>query len=161
MLIEMGREKNQYLENIWKVLNDFKRDEMLDRFIFSAEKNFWYLHFMQNFGKVCQCIKIIKWKIKTFVKWSAMFLYHSRLVLHILPQGLVGLMLAVMVAALMSSLSSAFNSSSTIFTMDIYRVIRPKASNKELLIVGRAVVCILVVVGVAWIPIVSRMTSIN
>ena len=64
-------------------------------------------------------------------------------------------MLAVMVAALMSSLSSAFNSSSTIFTMDIYKVVRPKASNRELLIVGRLVVCILVVVGLVWIPIVS------
>lgn len=64
-------------------------------------------------------------------------------------------MLAVMIAALMSSLSSAFNSSSTIFTMDIYKVVRPRASNKELLIVGRLVVCILVVVGLAWIPIVS------
>lgn len=64
-------------------------------------------------------------------------------------------MLAVMIAALMSSLSSAFNSSSTIFTMDIYKVVRPRASNKELLIIGRLVVCILVVVGLAWIPIVS------
>ena len=64
-------------------------------------------------------------------------------------------MLAVMIAALMSSLSSAVNSSSTIFTMDIYKVVRPRASNKELLIIGRLVVCILVVVGLAWIPIVS------
>ena len=64
-------------------------------------------------------------------------------------------MLAVMIAALMSSLSSAFNSSSTIFTMDIYKVVRHRASNKELLIIGRLVVCILVVVGLAWIPIVS------
>ena len=83
-------------------------------------------------------------------------LYRCRLVLNILPVGLVGLLLAVMVAALMSSLSSAFNSSSTIFTMDIWRVLRPKASNRELLIVGRVVVLVLVAVGIAWIPIVSR-----
>ncbi|XP_057296485.1 sodium/mannose cotransporter SLC5A10-like [Hydractinia symbiolongicarpus] len=81
---------------------------------------------------------------------------YPELVLNILPVGLVGLMLAVMVAALMSSLSSAFNSASTIFTMDIWRVIRPKSSNRELLIVGRVVVCILVVVGMLWLPIVSK-----
>jgi len=81
---------------------------------------------------------------------------YPQLVLHILPTGLMGLMLAVMVAALMSSLSSAFNSASTIFTMDIYRVVRPKSKSRELLIVGRLVVLVLVGVGLAWIPVVSR-----
>ncbi|XP_012560407.2 sodium/mannose cotransporter SLC5A10 isoform X1 [Hydra vulgaris] len=81
---------------------------------------------------------------------------YPKLVLTILPQGLVGLMLAVMLAALMSSLSSAFNSSSTIFTMDIYRVLKPKSTNKELILVGRLVVVVLVGVGIAWIPIVSQ-----
>ena len=51
--------------------------------------------------------------------------------------GLTGLMLAVMLAALMSSLTSIFNSSSTIFTMDIWTRIRKNASDMELLIVGR------------------------
>ena len=46
-------------------------------------------------------------------------------------------MLSVMLAALMSDLTSIFNSSSTLFTMDIYRYIRKKASVKELMIVGR------------------------
>merc|ERR1719494_656545 len=78
------------------------------------------------------------------------------LVLNILPVGLVGLLLAVMIAALMSSLSSAFNSSSTIFTMDIWTVLRPKASQREQVIVGRLVVVFLVVIGIAWIPIVSQ-----
>merc|ERR1719494_121946 len=78
------------------------------------------------------------------------------LVLNILPVGLVGLLLAVMIAALMSSLSSAFNSSSTVFTMDIWTVLRPKASQREQVIVGRLVVVFLVVIGIAWIPIVSQ-----
>ena len=43
--------------------------------------------------------------------------------------------------------------------MDIWRVLRPKASNRELLIVGRVVVLILVVIGIVWIPIVSRESS--
>lgn len=46
-------------------------------------------------------------------------------------------MLAVMLAALMSSLASIFNSSSTLFTMDIWTRIRPQAAERELLIVGR------------------------
>lgn len=85
--------------------------------------------------------------------------------LNILPSGLVGLMLAVMIAALMSSLSSAFNSSSTIFTMDIWRVARPKATEKEMLLVGRCVVVVMVGVGIAWMPNVSReytfFTNVN
>lgn len=55
----------------------------------------------------------------------------------LLPPGLRGLMTAVMVAALMSSLTSIFNSASTIFTMDLWNHIRPRASEKELMIVGR------------------------
>lgn len=51
--------------------------------------------------------------------------------------GLRGLMLAVMLAALMSSLASIFNSSSTLFTMDIYTRLRPRAGDGELLLVGR------------------------
>lgn len=53
------------------------------------------------------------------------------------PAGLRGLMLAVMLAALMSSLASIFNSSSTLFTMDIYTRLRPRAGDRELLLVGR------------------------
>lgn len=51
--------------------------------------------------------------------------------------GLRGLMLSVMLASLMSSLTSIFNSSSTLFTMDIYTKIRRSASEKELMIAGR------------------------
>ena len=64
-------------------------------------------------------------------------------------------MLAVMLSALMSSLTSIFNSSSTIFTMDIYTRIRPKASEKELLYVGRIFVFVLVGISVVWIPIIN------
>lgn len=53
--------------------------------------------------------------------------------------GLRGLMIAVMMAALMSSLTSIFNSSSTLFTMDIWKKYRQRASERELLLVGRYV----------------------
>jgi len=78
-----------------------------------------------------------------------------KLVNELLPVGLRGLMLAVMLSALMSSLTSIFNSSSTIFTMDIYTRIRPKASEKELLYVGRIFVFVLVGISVVWIPIIN------
>uniref|UniRef100_A0A8D0DMN8 Sodium/glucose cotransporter 2 n=1 Tax=Salvator merianae TaxID=96440 RepID=A0A8D0DMN8_SALMN len=64
---------------------------------------------------------------------------YPKLVVSLMPNGLRGLMLAVMLAALMSSLASIFNSSGTLFTMDIYNRLRPHASEKELLIVGRYV----------------------
>lgn len=51
--------------------------------------------------------------------------------------GLKGLMMAVMLSALMSDLTSIFNSSSTLFTVDVYKLIRKNAGNKELMIVGR------------------------
>ncbi|GBO38463.1 Sodium/glucose cotransporter 4, partial [Araneus ventricosus] len=69
--------------------------------------------------------------------------------------GARGLMISTMLAALMSSLTSIFNSSSTIFTMDIWRRIRKQASETELLIVGRVFVLLLVIISVVWIPIVE------
>ena len=66
------------------------------------------------------------------------------------------MMLAVMLAALMSSLTSIFNSASAVFTVDIYRrVIRPSASEGELLLAGRIFVAVLAIVSVLWIPIIN------
>ncbi|KAM5150676.1 sodium/mannose cotransporter SLC5A10 isoform 3-T3 [Callospermophilus lateralis] len=73
--------------------------------------------------------------------------------------GLRGLMIAVMMAALMSSLTSIFNSSSTLFTMDIWKRLRPWASERELLMVGRLVIVVLIGVSVAWIPILQGSNS--
>ncbi|XP_051823253.1 sodium/myo-inositol cotransporter 2 isoform X2 [Antechinus flavipes] len=80
---------------------------------------------------------------------------YPKLVLELLPLGLRGLMMSVMVAALMSSLTSIFNSSSTIFTMDLWLHFRPKSSEWELMIVGRVFVLLLVVVSILWIPLVQ------
>uniref|UniRef100_A0ABI7Y0Y3 Sodium/mannose cotransporter SLC5A10 n=1 Tax=Felis catus TaxID=9685 RepID=A0ABI7Y0Y3_FELCA len=73
--------------------------------------------------------------------------------------GLRGLMIAVMMAALMSSLTSIFNSSSTLVTMDIWRRLRPLAGERELLLIGRLVIVVLVGVSVAWIPILQDSNS--
>jgi transporter, SSS family len=74
------------------------------------------------------------------------------LVTRLLPTGFKGLVLAGMLAALMSSLASAFNSCSTLLTWDVYRKWRPDASEPRLVLVGRLTTVILVILGLAWIP---------
>ncbi|TKS74291.1 Sodium/glucose cotransporter 4 [Collichthys lucidus] len=73
--------------------------------------------------------------------------------------GLRGLMIAVMLAALMSSLTSIFNSSSTLFTLDLYHKARPKASERELMIVGRVFILVMVCVSLLWIPVIQTANS--
>ncbi|KAM3607791.1 uncharacterized protein V6R79_014021 [Siganus canaliculatus] len=82
---------------------------------------------------------------------------YPRLVMAVMPVGLRGLMMAVMIAALMSDLDSIFNSSSTIFTLDIYQTFRGMASQRELLIVGRIFVVIMVGISIAWVPVIIEM----
>uniref|UniRef100_A0A8C4R8G2 Sodium/glucose cotransporter 2 n=1 Tax=Eptatretus burgeri TaxID=7764 RepID=A0A8C4R8G2_EPTBU len=84
---------------------------------------------------------------------------YPTLVLNLLPNGLRGLMMAVMLSSLMSSLTSIFNSASTLFTMDIYTRIRPKASEREQMIVGRVFILVLIGISIAWIPIVQEAQS--
>ncbi|KAG8433381.1 hypothetical protein GDO86_017603 [Hymenochirus boettgeri] len=80
---------------------------------------------------------------------------YPKLVIELMPNGLRGLMLAVMLAALMSSLASIFNSSGTLFTMDVWRRLRPQAEDKELLLVGRIWTICLVALSIAWIPVIQ------
>ncbi|XP_074137809.1 sodium/mannose cotransporter SLC5A10 [Sminthopsis crassicaudata] len=84
---------------------------------------------------------------------------YPKLVMELMPVGLRGLMIAVMMAALMSSLTSIFNSSSTLFTMDIWRKLRPQAGEKELLLVGRLVIVVLIGISVVWIPVLQGSKS--
>ena len=79
------------------------------------------------------------------------------LVIRLLPVGVKGLVVSGLLAALMSSLSSVFNSTSTLFTMDIYSKLREKfgtkpAKEKEYVIVGQIATVVLVGFGLAWIP---------
>ena len=82
---------------------------------------------------------------------------YPALVLGILPEGLRGIMVAVMLAALMSDLTSIFNSASTLFTMDIYKTLRSSAQTRELLIVGRVFILLLVAMSIGWIPLIQQM----
>jgi len=81
------------------------------------------------------------------------------LVQRLLPAGLKGLVLAGMLAALMSSLASAFNSCSTLLTWDVYRKWRPQATEARLVAVGRITAVILVVLGLLWIPFMKYVSS--
>ncbi|CAL8322329.1 unnamed protein product [Merluccius merluccius] len=82
---------------------------------------------------------------------------YPRLVMSVMPVGLRGLMMAVMIAALMSDLDSIFNSASTIFTLDIYQTARKGASQKELLLVGRLFVVVMVAISIGWVPVIIEM----
>ncbi|XP_053556502.1 sodium/glucose cotransporter 1 [Bombina bombina] len=84
---------------------------------------------------------------------------YPKMVIDLMPDGLRGLMLSVMLASLMSSLTSIFNSASTLFTMDIYTKIRKKASEKELMIAGRIFILFLIGVSIAWVPILQSAQS--
>lgn len=81
------------------------------------------------------------------------------LILRVMPTGIRGLIVAGFLAALMSSLSSVFNSTSTLFTFDFYKNWRPGASDKELVNVGRIATVVLVVVGLLWIPFMQKLTE--
>ena len=81
------------------------------------------------------------------------------LVQNLLPAGLRGLMIAAMLAALMSSLSSVFNSCSTLITVDIYKKLHPQASEKRLVFIGRANTAIIVALSIAWIPLIQYMNT--
>ena len=81
------------------------------------------------------------------------------LVTTLLPAGLRGVVVAGLLAALMSSLSSVFNSCSTLVTFDIYRKIRPGASDRQLVVVGQVATGGLVVLAMLWIPLMSRISG--
>ena len=77
----------------------------------------------------------------------------------LVPIGLRGLVAGGLLAALMSSLASTFNSSSTLFTIDIYKKLKPQASERTLVRVGRIATGVLVVSGLAWIPLMKVISS--
>jgi SSS family solute:Na+ symporter len=71
----------------------------------------------------------------------------------LLPEGMRGLVVAGLLAALMSSLSSLFNSCASLFTVDIYEKLRPGRSEKHLVGVGRLATAVVVGLGILWIPV--------
>ena len=82
------------------------------------------------------------------------------MVKYLLPVGLRGIVVAGLLSALMGSLAGVFNACSTLFTVDIYEKIRPKASQHEIVRMGRIATIIMVLIAMAWIPVVKGATGL-
>ena len=78
---------------------------------------------------------------------------------NVLPVGLSGLFIAGLLAALMSSLSSVFNSCSTLISWDFYKKFKPEATEAQLILVGRLATGVLVILGLLWIPLMKNISS--
>jgi solute:Na+ symporter, SSS family len=81
----------------------------------------------------------------------------STLVSTLLPVGVKGVVIGGLIAALMSSLASLFNSSSILFTVDFYKRFKPDSSEKHLVFVGRVATAVIVVLGILWIPVMRQI----
>src|ERR1700726_2409892 len=81
------------------------------------------------------------------------------LILNLLPTGLVGLMIAALLAALMGGMASVFNSTSTLVTLDFYKKLKPEASEKQLVFIGRMATGVMVLLGIAWVPFITRISG--
>lgn len=84
---------------------------------------------------------------------------YPTLVLNLLPTGLVGLVMAALLAAVMGAMSSVFNSASTLVTLDFYKKLRPQASERQLVNFGRVATGIMVLLGLLWVPFIHLISS--
>ncbi|MEM9337979.1 MAG: sodium:solute symporter [Bacteroidota bacterium] len=85
---------------------------------------------------------------------------YPKLVIELMPVGILGLMLAAMVAALTSSLSALLNSVATLFTMDFYVNLKKGTTQKEQVIVGKIVSVIVLILALIWVPFLSKFDSL-
>ncbi len=85
---------------------------------------------------------------------------YAFMITELLPPGLTGIMAAALLAALMSTVSGALNSIATLFSFDLYKQLRPEASNKRLIFVGRVVTFVGMILAMLWSPFVGRFESI-
>jgi SSS family solute:Na+ symporter len=84
---------------------------------------------------------------------------YPTLIVNLLPSGLVGVMIAALMAALMGGMASVFNSASTLVTLDFYKRVRPQASEAQLVFFGRLATGVLVVLGLLWVPFIKLLSS--
>lgn len=84
---------------------------------------------------------------------------YPTLIINLLPEGLIGLMIAALLAALMGAMSSVFNSTSTLVTLDFYKKLRPNASELQLVNFGRIATGFMVVLGLLWVPFIHLISS--
>jgi SSS family solute:Na+ symporter len=94
------------------------------------------------------------------LSWDTPDQAFASLLMNKMPAGLRGLVAAGLMAALMSSLASVFNSCSTLFTVDVYKKLKPETPEKDLLRIGRIATAIVVLLGIAWIPIMQNISGV-
>ncbi|WP_290054779.1 sodium:solute symporter [uncultured Muribaculum sp.] len=82
------------------------------------------------------------------------------LVAKLLPAGVKGLIVCGILAALMSSLASLFNSSAALFTIDFYQRFRPNTDPKKLVRIGQAATVVIVALGILWIPVMRSVGDV-
>lgn len=99
-------------------------------------------------------------KNKGELAWDTPDQAFATLLMNKMPIGLRGLVAAGLLAALMSSLASVFNSCSTLFTVDIYKKLKPQTPDDQLLRIGRIATTIVVILGIAWIPIMQNISGV-
>ncbi len=84
----------------------------------------------------------------------------STLVTELLPIGFKGIVIGGILAALMSSLASLFNSSATLFTVDFYKKYKPGATEKHYVFIGRMATVVIVILGILWIPVMKGLGKV-
>jgi solute:Na+ symporter, SSS family len=84
---------------------------------------------------------------------------YPEMVVRLLPTGLVGLMIAALLAALMGAMSSVFNSASTMVTLDFYKKFSPGATERQLVTFGRIATGVMVVLGILWVPFIHLLSA--
>lgn len=98
-------------------------------------------------------------KLQGKLDWNSPDEAFPVLMSNLLPSGLRGLVAAGLLAALMSSLASVFNSCSTLFTLDIYKKLKPEKPEEELVKTGRTATFFVVGLGLLWIPVITRLSD--
>ncbi|WP_428741939.1 sodium:solute symporter [Tenacibaculum sp.] len=99
-------------------------------------------------------------KMRGDLQWDSPDQAFPVLMSNLLPSGLRGLVAAGLLAALMSSLASVFNSVSTLFTVDIYKKLRPNTPEKKLVRTGQIATVVVVIIGIIWIPIMANISGV-
>jgi SSS family solute:Na+ symporter len=99
-------------------------------------------------------------KMRGELHWESADEAFPILMSNLLPSGLRGLVAAGLLAALMSSLASVFNSCSTLFTVDIYKKLKPNAPEKQLVRTGQIATIFIVIIGIVWIPIMANISGV-
>ncbi|WP_430427221.1 sodium:solute symporter [Maribacter litoralis] len=99
-------------------------------------------------------------KMRGELHWESADEAFPVLMSNLLPSGLRGLVAAGLLAALMSSLASVFNSCSTLFTVDVYKKLRPNTPEKKLVKTGQVATVFVVIIGIIWIPIMANISGV-